>query len=150
MNLHRDILRLAVPSILANITVPLVGMVDIAVAGHLGASGNLGAAALIGGISIGTMLFDMLYWNFGFLRGGTGGLTAQAYGRHRAGVAEAEADIAVTLKRALGIAFGSGLVLVALQWIGAFRRKQPLLPCHRAQPCGRHRLVAGPSAQPLR
>ena len=117
MNLHRDILRLAVPSILANITVPLVGMVDIAVAGHLGASGGLGAAALIGGISIGTMLFDMLYWNFGFLRGGTGGLTAQAYGRHRAGVAEAEGDIAVTLKRALGIAFGSGLVLVALQWI---------------------------------
>ena len=117
MNLHRDILRLAVPSILANITVPLVGMVDIAVAGHLGASGGLGAAALIGGISIGTMLFDMLYWNFGFLRGGTGGLTAQAYGRHRAGVAEAEGDIAVTLKRALGIAFGSGLVLVALQWV---------------------------------
>ena len=117
MNLHRDILRLAVPSILANITVPLVGMVDIAVAGHLGASGGLGAAALIGGISIGTMLFDMLYWNFGFLRGGTGGLTAQAYGRHRAGVAEAEGDIAVTLKRALGIAFGSGLVLIALQWV---------------------------------
>ncbi len=117
MNLHRDILRLAVPSILANITVPLVGMVDIAVAGHLGASGNLGAAALIGGISIGTMLFDMLYWNFGFLRGGTGGLTAQAYGRHRAGAAEAEGDIAVTLKRALGIAFGSGLVLIALQWV---------------------------------
>ena len=117
MNLHRDILRLAVPSILANITVPLVGMVDIAVAGHLGASGSLGAAALIGGISIGTMLFDMLYWNFGFLRGGTGGLTAQAYGRHRAGVAEAEADIAVTLKRALGIAFGSGLALIALQWV---------------------------------
>ena len=117
MNLHRDILRLAVPSILANITVPLVGMVDIAVAGHLGASGGLGAAALIGGITIGTMLFDMLYWNFGFLRGGTGGLTAQAYGRHRAGAAEAEGDIAVTLKRALGIAFGSGLVLIALQWV---------------------------------
>ena len=117
MNLHRDILRLAVPSILANITVPLVGMVDIAVAGHLGASGGLGAAALIGGISIGTMLFDMLYWNFGFLRGGTGGLTAQAYGRYHAGADEAAGDIAVTLKRALGIAFGSGLVLVALQWV---------------------------------
>ena len=117
MNLHRDILRLAVPSILANITVPLVGMVDIAVAGHLGASGSLGAAALIGGISIGTMLFDMLYWNFGFLRGGTGGLTAQAYGRHRAGVEEAAGDIAVTLKRALSIALGSGLVMVALQWV---------------------------------
>ena len=62
MNLHRDILRLAVPSILANITVPLVGMVDIAVAGHLGATGGLSAAAFIGGISIGAMLFDMLYW----------------------------------------------------------------------------------------
>ena len=117
MNLHRDILRLAVPSILANITVPLVGMVDIAVAGHLGASGGLGAAALIGGITIGTMLFDMLYWNFGFLRAGTGGLTAQAYGRHRAGVEEAAGDIAVTLKRALAIALGSGLVMVALQWV---------------------------------
>ena len=141
MNLHRDILRLAVPSILANITVPLVGMVDIAVAGHLGASGAMSAAALIGGISIGTMLFDMLYWNFGFLRGGTGGLAAQAYGRlkglcpllspaafgrapdgawitHRTEAIEtAIADIAVTLKRALGIAFGSGLVLVALQWV---------------------------------
>jgi len=141
MNLHRDILRLAVPSILANITVPLVGMVDIAVAGHLGASGGLGAAALIGGISIGTMLFDMLYWNFGFLRGGTGGLAAQAYGRlrglcpllspaafgrapdgawitHRTEAIETACrDITVILKRALGIAFGSGLVLIALQWV---------------------------------
>ena len=125
MNLHRDILRLSVPSILANITVPLVGMVDIAVAGHLGASGGIGAAALIGGISIGSMLFDMLYWNFGFLRGGTGGLTAQAYGRYHAssqeasatGVQEAETDIALTLKRALGIAIASGLALVALQWV---------------------------------
>ena len=125
MNLHRDILRLAVPSILANITVPLVGMVDIAVAGHLGSVGGVPAAALIGGISIGTMLFDMLYWNFGFLRGGTGGLTAQAYGRMQlagkdqdpSGAALAREDIALTLKRALGIAFGSGLVLVALQWV---------------------------------
>ena len=117
MNLHRDILRLAVPSILANITVPLVGMVDIAVAGHLGASGGLTAAALIGGISIGTMLFDMLYWNFGFLRGGTGGLTAQAYGRYHTGEEDAATDIALTLKRALGIAIISGLALVALQWV---------------------------------
>ena len=78
MNLRRDILRLAVPSILANITVPLVGMVDMAVAGHLP---GMSSAAFIGGITIGTMLFDLLYWNFGFLRVGTGGLTAQAYGR---------------------------------------------------------------------
>nr|MCR4568964.1 MATE family efflux transporter [Bacteroidales bacterium] len=78
MKLHREILRLAGPSILANITVPLVGMVDIAIAGHL--SSSFGSAALIGGISVGTMLFDLLYWNFAFLRSGTGGLTAQAYG----------------------------------------------------------------------
>ena len=117
MNLHRNILKLAVPSIFANITVPLVGMVDIAVAGHLGASGAVPAATLIGGISIGTMLFDMLYWNFGFLRGGTGGLTAQAFGRWRSGIPEAVRDIVLTLKRALGIALGSGLLLVALQWV---------------------------------
>lgn len=75
--LDKEILRLALPSILANITVPVVGMVDIAVAGHL----NAATAACIGGISIGSMLFDLLYWNFGFLRAGTGGLTAQAFGR---------------------------------------------------------------------
>ena len=83
MKLNREILRLALPSILANITVPLVGMVDIAVVGHLGGAQALSGAALIGGISVGTMLFDLLYWNFGFLRAGTGGLTAQAYGRLR-------------------------------------------------------------------
>ncbi len=75
--IDKDILKLALPSILANITVPLVGMADIAVAGHL--SGD--SAALIGGISIGSLLFDLLYWNFTFLRTGTGGMTAQAYGR---------------------------------------------------------------------
>ena len=77
--INRNIFRLAGPSILANITVPFVGMVDIAVAGHISAS--LPTATLIGGISVGSMLFDLLYWNFGFLRVGTGGMTAQAYGR---------------------------------------------------------------------
>ena len=79
--LNKEILRLAIPSILANITVPIVGMVDIAVAGHLHGSDLFTAAAFIGGISIGSMLFDLLYWNFAFLRVGTGGLTAQAFGR---------------------------------------------------------------------
>ncbi|MCL2501888.1 MAG: MATE family efflux transporter [Bacteroidales bacterium] len=69
------ILRLAIPSIASSITVPLVGMTDVAIAGRLG------DAAFIGGIAIGAMLFDMLYWNLGFLRVGTAGLTAQAYGR---------------------------------------------------------------------
>ena len=89
MNLNKEILRLAAPSILANITVPLVGMVDMAVVGHLGATEGFAGAALIGGISVGTMLFDLVYWNFAFLRAGTGGLTAQAYGRHLAAVASA-------------------------------------------------------------
>ena len=106
MKLHREILRLAIPSILANITVPLVGMVDMAVAGHLpGAS----SAALIGGITVGAMLFDLLYWNFGFLRVGTGGLTAQAYGRGD--------DTGGILQRALRIALISGVALLVLQWV---------------------------------
>ncbi|MDD3034722.1 MAG: MATE family efflux transporter [Bacteroidales bacterium] len=73
--MNKRIMKLAVPSILANITVPIVGMVDVAIAGRLG------DAAYIGSIAIATMLFDLLYWNFGFLRVGTGGLTAQAYGK---------------------------------------------------------------------
>ena len=116
MKLHREILRLAVPSILANITVPLVGMVDIAIAGHL--SSGFGSAALIGGISVGTMLFDLLYWNFAFLRAGTGGLTAQAYGE--AVIAGSDRQSYTTgpiLLRALRIALLSGLALIALQWV---------------------------------
>ena len=112
MRLNKEILRLALPSILANITVPLVGMVDIAVVGHLGASGGISGAAFIGGISVGTMLFDLLYWNFAFLRAGTGGLTAQAYGKALSGKA-----IAGILGRALRIAWVSGLALIALQWV---------------------------------
>jgi len=76
-SLNREILRLSVPSILANITVPLVGMVDTAIAGHITGGDS---AALIGAISIGSTLFTLLYWSFGFLRTGTGGLTAQAFG----------------------------------------------------------------------
>ena len=132
MNLHREIVRLAVPSILANITVPLVGMVDMAVAGHLPGGSS---AALIGGITIGSMLFDLLYWNFGFLRVGTGGLTAQAYGRACAQGAPgaygggfedgrcawegpgAHGEITGILRRALRLAFLSGLALIALQWV---------------------------------
>ena len=119
MNLNREILRLAGPSILANITVPLVGMVDIAVVGHLGRIGDFTSAALIGGISIGTMLFDLLYWNFAFLRAGTAGLAAQAYGRMRgsSGGTGSEGELGDILQRALRIALLSGIVLIALQWV---------------------------------
>jgi MATE family multidrug resistance protein len=120
--INRDILKLAGPSILANMTIPLVGMVDIAVAGHLGkaavssaegaaAGSGLGAAMLIGGITIGSMLFDLLYWNFEFLRVGTGGLTAQAYGR---GDSKAQAGI---FFKSTGIALISSLALIAIQWL---------------------------------
>ena len=105
--INKDILKLAVPSILANITVPIVGMVDIAVAGHLDTS----AAMMIGGIAIGTMLFDLLYWNFGFLRVGTGGLAAQAYGRGD------RKECARLFTRAVGIALACALVLIAIQWV---------------------------------
>ena len=81
--LNREILRLSVPSILANLTVPLVGMVDTALAGHL-VDTDGGSAVFIGGISVGAMLLNLLYWNFFFLRTGTGGLTAQGYGRENA------------------------------------------------------------------
>ncbi len=104
--INKDILKLALPSIFANITVPLVGMVDIAVAGHLDA----GAATLIGGIAIGTMLFDLLYWNFGFLRIGTGGLAAQAFGRGDM------KECARIFTRAIGIALACALALIAIQW----------------------------------
>ena len=105
--INRDILKLAVPSILANITVPIVGMVDIAVAGHLDAS----AATLIGGIAVGSMLFDLLYWNFGFLRVGTGGLTAQAFGR------KDRRECARILTRALGMSLAIACCLLLIQWV---------------------------------
>ena len=107
MSINKDILKLAIPSILANITVPIVGMVDIAVAGHL--TGEV--ATMIGGIAIGTMLFDLLYWNFAFLRVGTGGLTAQAYGRKDL------KECSGILARALGISFICALALIAIQWV---------------------------------
>ena len=105
--INKDILKLAIPSILANITVPIVGMVDIAVAGHL----DTQAATMIGGIAIGTMLFDLLYWNFGFLRVGTGGLTAQAFGRGD------RKECARIFTRAIGISLACAFALIAIQWL---------------------------------
>ncbi len=109
LTVNREILRLALPSILANITVPLVGMVDIAVAGHLG--GSQGTAAMIGGVAIGSLLFDLLYWNFSFLRVGTGGLVAQAFGRTGGG--DRCADIFV---RSVILALLISVVVIAVKW----------------------------------
>ena len=100
-----NILRLAVPSILANITIPLVGLVDTAIVGHIS------DAAAIGGIAIGTMLFDLLYWNFGFLRVGTSGLTAQAFGADR------KDECFRILRQSLSIALIAAAVIWTIQWL---------------------------------
>ena len=70
--MNRKILALAIPNIISNITVPLVGMVDMAIVGHLGVD------SLIGAMAIGVAIFNFIYWNFAFLRMGTSGLVAQA------------------------------------------------------------------------
>lgn len=70
---NKELLRLAIPNILSNISVPLLSSVDTALMGHLSAE-HLGAVGIAG------MMFNFLYWNFGFLRMGTTGLTAQAFG----------------------------------------------------------------------
>ena len=72
--MNKSILKIALPSILTNVTVPLLGLVDTAIVGHLG------SATYIGAIALGTTLMSMAYWGFGFLRMSTGGLTAQAVG----------------------------------------------------------------------
>ena len=105
MSLNRRILHLALPSILANITIPLVGLVDTAIVGHIS------DASAIGGIAIGTMLFDLLYWNFGFLRVGTSGLTAQAFGR------KDSAECARLFVQSIGISALGALFVWAIQWL---------------------------------
>jgi len=105
--INRQTVKLAVPSILANITVPLVGIVDLAIAGHLG------DAVLIGGIAIGSMLFDLLYWNMGFLRAGTGGITAQAYGS-----GNRKAQIG-TFSQGIATAIAASVLVLAIQWLFA-------------------------------
>lgn len=103
--MNRRILQLAVPSILANITIPLVGLVDTAIVGHFA------DVSAIGGIAIGTMLFDLLYWNFGFLRVGTSGLTAQAFGRKDL------SECRRILIQSTGIAVLGALLIWAIQWL---------------------------------
>ena len=101
--MNKRILSLALPNIITNITVPLLGMVDMAIVGRLSASH-------IGAIAIGTQIFNLIYWNFGFLRMGTSGFTAQAYGAHNF-------DEAVRIfVRAIAIAIAVAFTLILLQW----------------------------------
>ena len=101
-----DIWRLAWPIILANLTVPLVGLVDTAIMGHLP------DPAFIGGVAIGGLIFSYVYWGFGFLRMSTTGLAAQASG------AGDDVELRATLARALGLAAIAGIICVSLGgWI---------------------------------
>ena len=95
----RDILALAVPSIISNITVPLLGLVDLTIVGHIG------DAAYISAIATGSMIFNIIYWIFGFLRMGTSGITAQAFGRKSRGGVDSVLRLSAGMGAAIGLAF---------------------------------------------
>ena len=101
---NREILKIAIPSIVSNITVPLLGLVDTTIVGHLG------AASYIGAIAVGGMLFNLIYWIFGFLRMGTSGMTSQAYGK------KDEAETMRILARSIGLGMLIALALIILQY----------------------------------
>lgn len=103
----KAILQLAVPSIISNITVPLLGLVDLAITGHLGDGGR---QAYIAAISVGTMIFNIIYWLMGFLRMGTSGMTGQAYGARDGG------GVRLLLRRSVTVALVIAGTFLVLQW----------------------------------
>lgn len=112
----KDILNIALPAIVTNITVPLLGLVDVAIVGHMG------DAAYIGAIAVGSMVFNVIYWIFGFLRMGTSGMTSQAYGRSD------RQEMADLLARSMTVAVGVGVAFILLQVLlkaGAMAAMQP-------------------------
>ena len=100
----KQILRIALPAIVTNITIPLLGLVDMAIVGHMG------DAKYIGAIAVGSMIFNLFYWVFGFLRMGTSGMTAQARGRRDF------AEVCQLLRRSLTVSMGIALLTILLQW----------------------------------
>ncbi len=103
--MNKQILRLAIPNILTNLSVPLLSSVDTAVVGHLDEIYYLGA------IAIGSMIFNFIYWGFGFLRMGTTGLTSQAFGK------KDDQEVAVNLYRPLFLSVVIGLLLISFQYL---------------------------------
>ncbi len=101
---HRRVLHIALPIVLSNATVPILGAVDT------GVVGQLGQAAPIGAVGIGAIIITGIYWIFGFLRMGTTGLTSQA----RGGANGAEVDALLT--RVLMIGLSAGATLIVMQW----------------------------------
>ena len=102
-DIHRRVWLIAGPIIISNISVPLLGAVDTAVMGHLP------DPKYLGGVAVGAMVFTFIYWGFGFLRMGTGGLTAQAFGAQDAD------EVRACLARAAVIGIPAALILIALQ-----------------------------------
>ena len=105
--MNREILRIAIPSIVTNITVPLLGIIDLSIVGHIDSAD--GGALAIGAISVGGLIFNMVYWLFNFLRMGSSGLTAQRFGR------EDGAGERRVLRMALTVAVVCGVAIFALQ-----------------------------------
>ena len=104
----QQILRIAVPSIVSNITVPLLGLIDVAIVGHMG------DAAYIGAVAVGAMVFNLVYWLFAFLRMGTSGMTSQALGRRDLG--EDTKILVRSVVMALAIAAGLLVMQVPVRW----------------------------------
>ncbi len=100
---HRRVLRIAVPIVISNATVPILGAVDT------GVVGQMGLAAPIGAVGLGAIVLSAFYWFFGFLRMGTVGLTAQAAGDND------HAEVTALLTRGLLIGLGAGLAVILLQ-----------------------------------
>ena len=101
--MNKKILNLAVPNIISNITVPFLGLVDLTLLGHLNSE------IYIGAIAVGTIIFNIIYWGFSFLRMGTSGFTAQAIGKKNF------EEISLIFSRAMLIAFLGSLLLIILQ-----------------------------------
>lgn len=101
--MNKEILRLAIPNILSNLSVPLLSTVDTALMGRL-------SEVHVGAVGLSSMIFNFVYWNFGFLRMGTTGVTAQSYGRNNA------RELSVNLLRASSVALALAVVMLLLQW----------------------------------
>ncbi len=102
-SLNRKIVQMTVPTVVSNISVPLLGLCDTAVAGHMG------DASYLAGMAIGSVMVTTMYWLFSFLRAGTSGLTATHYG------ADDKEGMGVSLRNSVMLALGIGLLLMAVQ-----------------------------------
>ena len=111
MKMNREILRIAIPNIISNITVPLMGIVSTGIAGRWGDS-----AQTIGALAIGVSIFNFIYWNCSFIRMGTSGLTAQAFGAGNIREATKILVRALVVSLVVGIAVAHDVLLYPFKW----------------------------------